>query len=294
MINQQWLHTFLNLVEVGHFTKTAEKLFMTQPGVSQQIKKLEEQIGVPLLIRIGKGFELTREGEILYQFGCKRRREEQLLHRKLQFDDPYSGECRIGCSGAMAIFLYPHLLKRQKDHSGLVMDVEAAPAQRIIQSIQQNKSDLGIVTQTFPLPELAYESLGYESLCLVLPSCFASSLLTFDHLKMLGFINHPDGSYYADRLLSANFGEQFHSVGRIKKSGYINQINQILSPVSEGLGFTVLPETAVRNFPQQSLLYVAPLPVPIRDELFWVSKKHRILPKRYEWFKGTIEKLFRT
>ena len=293
MINQQWLHTFLNLVEVGHFTKTAEKLFMTQPGVSQQIKKLEEQVAVPLLSRIGKRFELTREGEILYQFGCKRRLEEDLLYRELQFDDPYKGECRIACSGAMATFLYPHLLKRQKIHSGLVMAVEAAPNQQIIQSILQNTIDLGIVTQPSPSSELAYESLGYESLCLVLPSNYASQLLSFDNLNMLGFINHPDGAHYADRLLSANFVDQFHSVEKMKKSGYINQINQILAPVSEGLGFTVLPETSIRNFPQQSLLYVAPLPVPIRDELFWVRKKHRVLPKRYEWLEETIEKLFR-
>ena len=76
MINQQWLHTFLTLVEVGHFTHTAEKLYMTQPGVSQQIKKLEEQVGVALLNRVGKRFELTREGETLYRFGCQRRQED--------------------------------------------------------------------------------------------------------------------------------------------------------------------------------------------------------------------------
>ncbi len=84
MINQQWLHTFLSLAEVGHFTQTAEKLSMTQPGVSQQIKKLEEQVEAFLLNRIGKRFELIREGEILYQFGFKRRREEDLHARELQ------------------------------------------------------------------------------------------------------------------------------------------------------------------------------------------------------------------
>ena len=89
MINQQWLHTFLALVEVGHFTQTAEKLYMTQPGVSQQIKKLEEQVGVPLLNRIGKRFELTRAGETLYRFGCKRKEEEDQLFSELQFDDPH-------------------------------------------------------------------------------------------------------------------------------------------------------------------------------------------------------------
>ena len=293
MLNQQWLHTFLTLVEVGHFTKTAERLFMTQPGVSQHIKKLEEQMAVPLLNRIGKRFELTREGETLYQFGCKRRQEEEQLYRELQFDDPHKGECRIACSGAMATFLYPHLLERQKIYSGLVIAVEAAPNQRIIQSILQNSIDLGIVTQPSPSTELEYEALGFESLCLVLPRHYSRQSLSFDSLKALGFIDHPDGAHYADRLLSANFGERFHSVGKLKIKGYINQINQILVPVSEGLGFTVLPETAVRHFPQQSLLYVAPLQVPIQDELFLVRKTHRKLPKRYAWFESRIKELVR-
>ena len=169
--------------------------------------------------------------------------------------------------------------------------VEAAPNERIIQSILQNAIDLGIVTQPVPSTELAYEALGFESLCLVLPSDSASEPLDFDSLEGAGFIDHPDGAHYADRLLSANFGGQFRSVEKLKKSGYVNQINQILVPVSEGLGFTVLPEKAVRHFPQQSLLYVAALKVPIHDELFLVRKKHRILPKRYDWFVRKIKEL---
>ncbi len=293
MINQQWLHTFLTLAEVGHFTRTAEMLSMTQPGVSQQIKKLEEQMGVPLLNRIGKRFELTREGEVLYQFGCKRGREEALLARELQSDDPHKGVCRMACSGAMATFLYPHLLKRQKIHPGLMVAVEAAPNEQIVQSILQNATDLGIVTQPFPSTELLYETIGFESLCLVLPGDYASETLGFDTLEEVGFIDHPDGAHYAERLLSANFGEQFRSMEKLKKSGYVNQINQILVPVSEGLGFTVLPEKAVRHFPQQSLLYVATLNVPIHDELFLVRKKHRTLPKRYDWFERKIKELVR-
>lgn len=293
MINQHWLHTFLTLVEIGHFTQTAEKLYMTQPGVSQHIKKLEEQAGVLLLNRTGKRFELTREGEVLYEFGCKRRQEEDQLLRNMQFDDPHKGECHFSCSGAMTTFLYPKLLERQKSYPELMIAIEAAPNHRIIESILQNTIALGIVTQPTPSVELEYDVLGFESLCLILPSSYAKNSLTFESLQKLGFIDHPDGAHYADRLLSVNFTESFHSVSKLKKGGYINQISQILVPVSEGLGFTVLPETAVRHFEQQSLLHVAPLKFPIRDELFLVRKKHRALPIRYDWFERKIKELFR-
>ncbi len=293
MINQQWLHTFLTLAEVGHFTQTAEKLYMTQPGVSQQIKKLEEQVGVALLNRVGKRFELTREGETLYRFGCQRRQEEEQLFGELQFDDEHKGECRIACSGAMATFLYPHLLSRQKDYPGLAVSIEAAPNYRIVEGLLGNTIDLGLVTQPAPSTDLAYEALGNESLCLVLPSSYVGQFPSFDDLNALGFIDHPDGAHYADRLLSANFKGTYQGLGRIKKTGYINQLSQILIPVSEGLGFTVLPQTAIWQFEHQTLLYVPTLNDLIRDELFLARKRYRALPKRYDWFIKKIKELIR-
>ena len=87
MINELWLQTFSTLVEQKHFTKTSEILHMTQPGVSQHIKKLEESLGHLLLRRSGKSFELTREGEILYQFALKKREDEIELMDILSSED---------------------------------------------------------------------------------------------------------------------------------------------------------------------------------------------------------------
>ena len=66
MMNITWLRTFCALVEIGHFTRTAEHLHMTQSGVSQHIHKLEAQLELALLIRQGKQFSLTDAGQRLY------------------------------------------------------------------------------------------------------------------------------------------------------------------------------------------------------------------------------------
>ena len=63
MINPIWLDTFITLVETGNFTRTAEQRFMTQPGVSQHIKKLEDVCNCELVIRLGKGIQLTEQGQ---------------------------------------------------------------------------------------------------------------------------------------------------------------------------------------------------------------------------------------
>ena len=63
MLNATWLETFVTLTEIGHFTRAAEKLNMTQPGVSQHLRKLEEQVGQSLIAQEGKSFTLTPAGE---------------------------------------------------------------------------------------------------------------------------------------------------------------------------------------------------------------------------------------
>ena len=58
------LQYFIKTAEVLHFTKAAELCFVTQSGLSQQIKKLEEELGMPLFKRIGKKVQLTEAGSV--------------------------------------------------------------------------------------------------------------------------------------------------------------------------------------------------------------------------------------
>ena len=91
MINPHWLRSFCALVEIAHFTRTAEQLNMTQSGVSQHIRKLEEQLGKPLLIRHGKQFTLTDAGERLYQEGRLIRHSLEQLENPAGADYAFAG-----------------------------------------------------------------------------------------------------------------------------------------------------------------------------------------------------------
>ena len=77
MINPTWLDTFITLVETGNFTRTAEQRFMTQPGVSQHLKKLEEACQCELVIRLGKGIQLTEQGQRVYHYAKEQQEKEQ-------------------------------------------------------------------------------------------------------------------------------------------------------------------------------------------------------------------------
>ncbi|MFT6915474.1 MAG: DNA-binding transcriptional LysR family regulator [Motiliproteus sp.] len=290
MINPVFLRTFMSLVKTRHFTRTAELLSMTQPGVSQHINKLEAQLGKPLLNRYGKSFELTAVGDRLYRYGLQQAEAESELLNSIAGDDRHTGDCRLACSGSMAMQLYPALLNLQKQYSGLTVSVEAAPNAAIIERIRANTSDIGLVTQPVMDAKLNQERLGEDALCLVVPAQAESS---WPALLQLGFINHPDGHHYASQLLEVNFSTEFVGMDQIPQSGYINQLSQILLPVSQGLGFTVIPRSSLDAFPQPDRLRSARLRVPINETAYLITKKHRPLASRYQLVRDVLADLWR-
>ncbi|MDA7746913.1 LysR family transcriptional regulator [Psychromonas sp.] len=293
MINQKYLNTFMKLVETQHFTQTAEQLFMTQPGVTQHIQKLEKYFNTLLLQRYGKQFELTLAGEKLYQTGLKMRLLEEQLSEQINHDDPTQGHCSFACSGPLANFLYPHFISYQSLHPQLSISVEAAPNKNIINDLLTNKVDLGIVTVEVIQEQLKQTLLATEELQLILPASFAQEAKkwSFVDLNNIGFINHPDGLHFIEKVFTANFKADYKGVNSLNVKGYVNQLQQILLPVAKGLGFTILPKRAVLQFKQQDQLTVVSLEHVIEETLYLTQKRYRQLPTRYDWFESKMKML---
>ena len=292
MINQKHLQTFMKLVETGHFTKTAEQLFMTQPGVTQHIKKLEQHFGGLLLQRYGKQFELTLAGEKLYQTGLSMQALETQLAQTILQDAPTQGACTFACSGAMASFLYPHFIQRQIQHPQLTVSIEAAPNNNILRDLLNNKVDLGLVSIATTHEKLQQTFVGSEALQLVLPAQATWDAQSgFAELNALGFINHPDGLHFIEKVCSANFQSSYTGTDHLQIKGYVNQLQQILLPVAQGVGFTILPERAVLAFSQPSLLRIVPLAHRVEEPVYLTQKRYRSLPQRYPWFEQKIKQL---
>jgi DNA-binding transcriptional LysR family regulator len=284
MLNPLWLNTFKTLVEVGHFTQTAEKLNMTQPGVSQHIKKLESACSHSLIRRKNKGFELTEQGKMVYEYALKFARDEVNLIENLSFDNPDSGQCILSCSGSLALLIYPKLLSLQQQYPDLSIHLEAAPNQKILSEIQSGNIDLGIVTH---IPNSSFyqsEIIGSETLCLLLPKSYENKKTTTELLFNCGLIDHPDAMHYLSLYFNLCGEKELANISldSLPTSGYINQLNQILLPVAKGLGFTVLPESAVENFSQKECLYIAKTTKKVEETLYLVQKRNRNLAHRYQ------------
>ncbi|MCQ8878267.1 LysR family transcriptional regulator [Pseudoalteromonas shioyasakiensis] len=277
MINPVWLNTFCTLVEVNHFTRTSERLFMTQSGVSQHIKKLEQQLDCQLLERHGKQFTLTAQGQSLYNKGSQLLKDWQFLEQELHSDSPYNGNVKVQSPGSCGLKFYAQLLTLQTKHQHLTIDYRFAPNESVEHAVANHNADIGFLTQAPTLSEVTSHKVGQEALLLITPVTCESP--TWQALCDLGFISHPDAKHHAQLLLSENYPE-FEHIGQIKRTGFSNQISLILEPVSLGFGFTVLPAHAVGAFNKPELIKVHHLANPINESIYVCHHRNRPLAKR--------------
>lgn len=110
-MNLRDLHYFVVLAQTKHFGEAAKLCFVSQPTLSMQIKKLEEELGVPLFERNNKQVMLTDSGKALVS------RAQQVLTQVSEMKelaraaaDPFAGELRLGVIPTLAPYLLPHVM----------------------------------------------------------------------------------------------------------------------------------------------------------------------------------------
>ena len=115
-MNIRDLRYFLSVAELGHFGKAAEQCFVSQPTLSGQIKKLEEQLGVTLLERSRRQVMLTEIGQQIATSARRILREVDEIHELAESaHDPLSGTFRLGAFPTLSTYIFPSLVPKVKD-----------------------------------------------------------------------------------------------------------------------------------------------------------------------------------
>lgn len=275
MLNPQWLRSFEVLVDTGSFTRTGERLDITQAAVSQHLRHLEDALG-PLLMRHPRRIELTPAGTALLAYCAELASAGQRLKARLE-DADAGGEVGLVTPGSIGLALYPLLLDLQQAYPQLAIRHRFAPDPEARDAVLNNDYDLGLVTLRPDDPRLAVEPFVEEPLELVAPASAAAE--TWDDLARLGFIDHPDGQAMATRLLSRRFPDS-PGVRGLARHGFVNQIGLILEPVARGLGFTVIPRHARQAFTRPQAIRVVEGGAPVVDRLWLIHRAEWPLSQR--------------
>jgi len=155
-INYDWYKLFCCVAEQESITLASEKLFISQPAVSQSILRLEETVGCALFFRTPKGVKLTAEGRVLYQYasaGVAAFSEgERRLTAMLRLD---MGEIRIGASDMTLEFcLLPYLEKFHKKYPNINISITNNPTPQTLELLKKGKIDFAAVSGPLSIPEL--------------------------------------------------------------------------------------------------------------------------------------------
>lgn len=245
------LKYFKAIAEELHFGKAAEKLFITQPALSRQIKQLEEILETKLFKRDKRNVEITHAGNYLLD-------ETQYIFNHLDFikknikhiDAGDVGELRIGFVGSAMNSVIPELISSiQKKTPGIHTELTELPNQVQIDRIRKDELDIGFI-RSMRLPDgLKKKSVFEETFSLVLPSNHDLNQKNFKSVKQLqdeSFIlfSSQYSHGYFEKIMSI-FEDQGFTPKVAHQSVHANTIFRL---VEQNLGIGIVPTSLSKGF----------------------------------------------
>jgi DNA-binding transcriptional LysR family regulator len=193
------LAAFCAVVEKRSFSQAAERLGVTQPAVSLQVRALEKRLGTQLLDRSGRRVEPTEAGMRLYR-GAQRllALEEQVLDEVAGGEGgELRGELQLGASTGPAAIVVPLLLGEfQREHPSVRVALTVADTQAVVDRVGARELELGIVGAARRHRGVSYEPFFDDEVILAVPPGhpFAGRTVTLDELRAESLIVMQEGA----------------------------------------------------------------------------------------------------
>jgi DNA-binding transcriptional LysR family regulator len=242
------METFLTLCEEMNFTRTAQKLNITQPAVSQHIRFLETCYGVKLFRSYGKRLELTPQGRQLREYSLSSKADWDLIGQKLH-EDQASQHFAFGATLTIGEFVMPGILDKliRKDEStNFTMLVDNT--ENLLHKLQD-----GVIQFAFiegHLDKTAFHTTLF-SRAEFIPVCgsrhpFAHRKVDFEEIFTQRLIVREPGSGTRD-VFEHTLWEHNHSIDHFPHRIEIGSLNVIKALVVQGLGITFIYKNAVEQ-----------------------------------------------
>lgn len=244
------LRYFCAVAESGNFTRAAEATRISQPSLSQQIHKLEDELGAKLFDRLPRSARLTQFGTaflpkakaILRQIG-----EARVEIREMASVE--GGEVVLGAIPTVAPYLLPSMLSSfARQHPTISVNVVEEITPTLLERLHAGTIDLALLALPVVGDELISTELMQESLFAVLPEKHALARrrsIVLDDLRDEPFLLLKEGHCFRDNALQACRQSRINP-NIVFESG---QFATILAMVSAGMGVSVVPQMAASETP---------------------------------------------
>jgi len=252
------LRYFCAVAESGNFTRAAEAARVAQPSLSQQIHKLEDELGAKLFDRLPRSARLTQFGRaflpkaqaILRQIG-----EARVEIREMASVE--SGEVVLGAIPTIAPYLLPAMLSSfARQHPSVSVSVVEEITPTLLDRLHEGTIDLALLALPATGDELIVSELIEESLFAVLPENHRLARrrsIRLDDLREQPFLLLKEGHCFRENALDA-CRQSGINPKVVFESG---QFATILAMVSSGMGVSVVPQMAVSDTPGCRFIKIA-------------------------------------
>jgi DNA-binding transcriptional LysR family regulator len=185
------------VVERRSFSQAAERLGVTQPAVSLQIRALEERLGQKLLDRSGRRVEPTEAGLRVYRSALRVLQAEQQLLEDAVESEELRGRLALGASTGPGGRIVPLLVcEFAKRHPGLHLSLSISNTQSVIDQVADRELELGVVGARSRARGLAFEPLFRDEIVLAVPAghAFAGRTVNVDELEPETLLDMQEGA----------------------------------------------------------------------------------------------------
>jgi LysR family transcriptional regulator, hydrogen peroxide-inducible genes activator len=261
-MNLQELRYLVAIAEQRHFGRAAEACHVSQPTLSGQIKKLEDELGVTLLERTNKRVALTPAGGQILQHARRALAEAAQIEAVARAArDPLIGPLKLGAIPTLAPYLLPLILKPLKQgYPGLTIELWEDQTRVLVDSLRNHKLDAALLATETDAPEITEIVLFDEPLLAALPRNHrlakakkVDEAALKDELLVLA-----DGHCLANHALAACGTKHGHTHvrGGLQGAMQASTLETLVNLVAAGYGSTLIPALAADSLRTRGIVLV--------------------------------------
>jgi LysR family hydrogen peroxide-inducible transcriptional activator len=261
------LRYFVAVAQERHFQRAAERVHISQPTLSQQIQKLERELGVLLVERSPRQVKLTAEGEKFLSHAISILETMEKAAAEVHQDKgDLSGRVQLGVIPTIGPYLLPPVIRRlRKDAPGIVLELHDLTTSSLIQHLKEGRIQMGLLALPIQDKSIASQSIGNEPFFLAVPEDHRLARkrqvttrdFSEDHLLVL-----QEGHCF--RQQSLEYCKLASNSPRIIFQG--SSLSSVMRLTAAGEGLTFVPKIAALPKENPGLKFIPFVsPAPTRD-----------------------------
>lgn len=294
-MNFRQLEAFVYVVKNRSFSKAAEAIFISQPTVSVHIASLEDELGVPLIVRAPREIFPTEAGKIFYNYALQiiKLRDKSMEEIK-KYSDRVYGSLEIASSTVPAQYILPKVISKfAKEYPSVFVSIKQFDTMGVVEKVESMETEVGVCGAKAEKTNCVFTPFATDELVIITPNTQEYKNIPDDEIKNMilrkPFVSREKGSgtkSETEHFLSQN-GININNMHTMVQ---MQSTESVIQAVKSGLGFSIVSKYAVQDYLKFGDILSYRIPDFKMERTFYiVTKKNRPLTKQAEIFINVMK-----